>query len=293
MTGVNLHLNDSLGSLFIGVLFAVLLYGAECAQVLYYLRAYPDDSLSIKALVMFLWTLETARTILDLIAEWYYLIQNHANVAALELLPIAFLQAEFFLNSLMVLIAQSFFIHSIWRLLGIENRWYRWPIVVTVSSLALLSFTGGCGAVWKAHQHHGVMNEVLRSVEFPVSVALVTAVVTDIYITVSLCLTLRAHRTGFVRSDTLISMILLFAIQRGIFTALIQTLFFLTYVCTLKQELLVWMVFHFPAGKVYVNSLLVMLNARRYIGQGGSDGALGFRLTDLPLDRSPHNGLSQ
>ncbi|KZT08674.1 uncharacterized protein LAESUDRAFT_48896 [Laetiporus sulphureus 93-53] len=292
MTGANMHLNNSLGSLFIGVLFAILLYGIECAQILYYARAYPDDSLSIKALVTFLWTVETARTILDLIVVWHYLIQNHATVKALELLPTAF-SAEFFLNSLTVLIAQSFFIHAIWRLLGIRNRWYRWPLAVTVSSLALLSFAGGCVTVWKVYQRHYIMAEVLRDAEFPASIATVTAVVTDICITVSLCLTLRAQRTGFVRSDTLISMILLFAIQRGICTSLVQALHFLTYVCTFRQQLLVWMVFHFPASKVYVNSLLAVLNVRRYISQGGSDGALGYHLTDLALGTLPQNGLSQ
>jgi len=83
MTGPNLHLDDSMGSLFVGILFAVILYGVGCAQALYYARSYPKDPLSLKSLVTLMWILDTTRTVLDVVVLWQYLVRSHADPSGL------------------------------------------------------------------------------------------------------------------------------------------------------------------------------------------------------------------
>jgi len=304
MTGPNLHLNDSIGSLFIGVLFAVMLYGLGCAQTLYYARAYPKDPLTTKGLVALMWTIDTARTILDVAVVWQFTVTSHANPSGLMNLVNTF-YAEFFLNSLTVLIVQLYFIHSIWRIMADGRKWFRVPMTIAAIILALLSFSGGCGTVYRASLNH-LLTAVFENVTVPASIATVTAVVTDVYITASLCMALSAGRTGFGRTEYFISMLTGYAIRRGFFTALIQALHFLTYIGTLKQNSLYWMIFHFPASKVYVNSLLAVLNVRNYIREGGgtqvyaaSGASMHMRpmqnsigMTSLPPTSHGHIGVS-
>lgn len=177
--------------------------------------------------------------------------------------------AEFFLNSFTVFIVQLYFIHTIWKLLEDREMWLRRPSTIAALVLATLSFAGGCGAVYRANLNH-LITGVLANVTVPASIATVSAVITDIYITISLCLILNAGRTGFKRNEYLISTLIGWVIRRGFVSALVQALHFLSYIATLKESTLYWMIFHFPASKVYVNSLLAVLNVRNHIREGGT-----------------------
>ncbi|KZT12825.1 uncharacterized protein LAESUDRAFT_17824 [Laetiporus sulphureus 93-53] len=282
MTGPNLHLNDSIGSLFIGVIFAVILYGLGCAQTMYYASWYGKDHMWIKSLVWFafLRLLDTVRTILDIVVAWGYTVQSHGNPAGLTTLVISF-YAEFFLNSVTVLIVQLYFIYSIWMLLKEGEKRFRAPLTVAAILLALLSFSGGCGIIYRANLDHAI-TAVIRNVKIPASIASVIAVVTDVYITVSLCMVLSSKRTGLKRTEYFISTLIGYAVRRGFFTALVQALHFLTYITTLKQDSLYWMIFHFPASKIYVNAMLAVLNVRKTIRENAEANVYEYG-TDMQM----------
>ncbi|KAI0937013.1 hypothetical protein AcV5_005010 [Taiwanofungus camphoratus] len=307
MTGPNLHLNSTVGCLFIGVIFAVMLYGCGCAQTIYYVLHYPKDPLYLKGLqVALLCALDTTRTILDVQIAWLYLVQNHANVSQLLYLPKyvhfppvrkapmltltwirkyiyckCFLetsprlvlippQAEFIIAAFTVLVVQIYFIRTIWGLLGQLGQ-TRLKIIFTSAAmfLAMLSFWTGVGAIYRANLNL-FLSTLLHNVTVPASIQTVTAFVTDAYITLSLCLILHGKRTGYTRTEAMISTLIIFAVNRGIFTGLAQLLHFSTYISTFKHDSsLVWMIFHFPGSKIYVNSLFAVLNVRHYIAEEG------------------------
>ncbi|OCH91242.1 hypothetical protein OBBRIDRAFT_544744 [Obba rivulosa] len=105
------------------------------------------------------------------------------------------------------------------------------------------------------------------------------AVVTDIYITVSLCVIFRSSQASFKATQTLLNQLTVYAINRGTLTATIQFLHFATYLATYRHFSFIWMVFHIPGSKVYVNAVLAALNIRcklRDLGSLSDQSSLRF-----------------
>ncbi|OBZ70353.1 hypothetical protein A0H81_09823 [Grifola frondosa] len=93
--------------------------------------------------------------------------------------------------------------------------------------------------------------------------------VTDVYISVSLCLILRGQQTGFKETNSLLTKLTVYAINRGMLTSTVQFLHLLTYLVTLHKVEFIWMIFHVPGSKVYANSLIAVLNVRQHLRRGG------------------------
>ncbi|KAH9837233.1 uncharacterized protein C8Q71DRAFT_757305 [Rhodofomes roseus] len=286
MVGVNLHLNDTMGCTFIGVLFALGLYGASCAQTIFYYHEYPKDHIRLKALVAILWLLDTASTILDICFLWYWLITYHSDTGGLSVLPDAF-TAEFFLASLTVCIVQCYFISTIWRLLA--SKWFQWPLTSIMIFLAAASFVGGIVTVYRINLNTQATAAVVAST-VPASIQTVTAFVADAYITTSLCVILWGRKTGFKRTEVLITTLIVYAIHRGIFTGLIQLAHFTTYISTIHSDSLYWMLWHIPGSKIYVNSLLAVLNVRHQLREGPPEAE--YSLDVFSLDSTPGQSVS-
>ncbi|PCH34235.1 hypothetical protein WOLCODRAFT_142042 [Wolfiporia cocos MD-104 SS10] len=289
----NTLLNNTLGCTFIGVLFAVMFYGFGCAQTQYYFRHYPEDRIYLKAFVGFLWVLDTVRTILDVEYLWFYVIEHHGDPNGLSDFPSAFL-AEFFLAALTIVVVQLYFIQTIWDFM--KGKWYRLPVSFTMTALALLSFAGGTASVWEFTKDTEVAL-VLKNATVTASIQTVTAFVADIYIAISLSSILNGKRTGFSRTDNLITKLVAYAIHRGIFTALMQLLHFATFIGTLKDgpTKLIWSLFHFPGSKIYVNSLLALLNVRQHLRENKETrrNSGGIQLQEIFAQRSGTQTISR
>ncbi|KAH9923644.1 uncharacterized protein B0H18DRAFT_1120290 [Fomitopsis serialis] len=262
-SGLDLHLNDTVGCIFIGILFETILYGLSLAQTQYYFHEYPSDRLHIQILVAFVWYDRNSFI-------WDILVTNHANLNAFTQFTNPFI-TEFFLASLIVLIVQLYYVYSVWRFM--IHKWHRFPLAVTMGTLALLSFSGGVGSFFASTPfvlpkfrslHLSTVNPDLAAsldrAEVAASIQTVTAFVTDVYIAAALSIILHGKRTGFSGTDSLITKLVAAAIHRGIITALMQLLHFATYIGTLNDgpNKLIWALFHFPGSKIYTNSLLAV-----------------------------------
>ncbi|TFY61146.1 hypothetical protein EVJ58_g4693 [Rhodofomes roseus] len=199
---------------------------------------------------------------------WLYIVTNHANPSALQTIPTTF-TVEFLLSSVTVLVVQTYFIRAIYRFL--IGKWYFIPLIGPLTVIALLSFgrapaAGGCASVAEFARDPG-FNAILFNSRIPASIQTVAAFVADVYIAIALSVILYGKKTGFKNTDTLVSRLVTYAIHRGLFTALLQLLHFATYIATLQYGAseLIWSLFHFPASKVYVNSLLALLNVRHWL----------------------------
>ncbi|PCH40578.1 hypothetical protein WOLCODRAFT_162432 [Wolfiporia cocos MD-104 SS10] len=279
MTGLNLHLDPSIGCFFIGVLFSIIFYGVTCAQVMFYVWEYRTDRWYLRGLIGLLWALDTALTIADIWIIWGYMVTNHANVLSLTTLTNSFL-AEYTIAATTVLIVQCYYMHNAWRLL--VKRWYQVPVIVSMLVLALVSCACSLASVYLGNIDRHVP-AIFVQTKIPAALQTVSASVTDVYITMSLTLVLRSERASFKGTETLIRKLTTFAINRGILTTAMQIGQFLTYV-SLPDTIMVWAVFHFAGSKVYVNSLLAMVNARHFLRE---QRAVASRNTTLPLQDIP------
>ncbi|KAF9461393.1 hypothetical protein BDZ94DRAFT_1310667 [Collybia nuda] len=117
----------------------------------------------------------------------------------------------------------------------------------------------------------------------------------DALIAGSLCYFLQRSRTGFKKSDTIISRLILFTVSTGLITSICAVASLISII--LWSDTLIYVAFYFSLGrcgqlstqnietheltvvKVYSNSLLATLNARKAIRELGGDGEdLSFSL---------------
>jgi len=215
--------------------------------------------------VAFLSALDTASLILDIEYLWDTVVTNHSNINALSAVPTIWI-VEFFVASLTFFIVQCYFINKIWALLA--GKSYRYWLTGVVAVLALACFAGGVGVCYISSLNHSLMF-ILTKAEIPACLQQVAAVITDVYITLSLCVVLRGSQAGFERTKTLLDKLTVYAIHRGILTATVQLLHFATYLATYHNSSFVWMIFHIPSTKIYVNSLLAVLNVRHHLRDAG------------------------
>ncbi|KAH0831946.1 hypothetical protein J3R83DRAFT_12832 [Lanmaoa asiatica] len=92
----------------------------------------------------------------------------------------------------------------------------------------------------------------------------------DVLITVFLCFTLQISRTGFQKSDTLITKLILFSINTGFLTSLCALA---SLVCiSVWPHMWIYIAFYFCIGRLYCNTLLATLNARKGLRGGSRNG---------------------
>ncbi|KAH9829457.1 uncharacterized protein C8Q71DRAFT_405384 [Rhodofomes roseus] len=258
------QLDDTLGCVFIGLTLALILYGFSLAQTQYYFHEYSScDHLSTQALVAFLWLLDTARTCCGLQFLWVYLIDNHTNLSGLSQFTDAFI-ADAFFATLIILITQLYYINVIWRLIARQQH------RLFLASIMVAATESG--------------SRVTSSIQS------LAAFVVDAYIAATLSVVLHGKRTGLTRTDSLLTKLIISAVHRGILTALLQFLQFITYIVTLHSggTKLIWAVFYFPASKVNTNSLLAMLNVRHWLRESMvQDVELNIGRTDSGSSLSP------
>ncbi|KZT73234.1 hypothetical protein DAEQUDRAFT_460493 [Daedalea quercina L-15889] len=217
------QLNDTIGYIFIGMTFELFFYGFSLAQTQYYFHVYPRDHKYLKALVAFLWLLDTVTACCDSSFLWYNVIDHHADIgSASHIIYTNAFNAEAFLSALIVLMTQLYFIYCIWRLMHglIAPKWYHLSLILTMIAFALLSFCGGIACIYDMTQFpdETVLATADRT-EVPALIQAVTAFVTDLFIAVALSIILHRKKTGFSRTDSVIAKLVIFAIQRGIITA--------------------------------------------------------------------------
>ncbi|RXW25788.1 hypothetical protein EST38_g71 [Candolleomyces aberdarensis] len=194
---------------------------------------------------------------------------------------------EVLFNGFTGLLVQGFLTLRVWRLSN-ENT----VLTATVAALVLAEFGSSVAFTIKSMRLRTWADLAQLKVDSPpvesewwseyirqgLSITVnIVGVVADILITGALFFFLHRSRTGFKRSDTMISRLILFTVSTG----------FLTSLCAIGSlvSILVWghtliyVAFYFSLGRLYSNSVLATLNARKSIrGLGEDTDELSFSL---------------
>ncbi|KAJ7175052.1 hypothetical protein C8R43DRAFT_1119077 [Mycena crocata] len=102
----------------------------------------------------------------------------------------------------------------------------------------------------------------------------------DILITVGLCWRLNTNRTGIQSTNKLLNFLIMTAVNRGVVTmvaALLNMILFLTQPGTLYFMLMLLI-----SGKLYMNSMLAMLNTRQHAHSVGKFGVTAIEHISMP-----------
>jgi len=102
----------------------------------------------------------------------------------------------------------------------------------------------------------------------------------DVIIAAALCYYLHKSRTGFARTDSLITTLIVYTLTTGLLTALLAVIHVILFATT--QKALVWVGVFWVLGRCYINSLLAALNVRGHLrGQLEERATTVWNLTAL------------
>ncbi|EPT01065.1 hypothetical protein FOMPIDRAFT_1049054 [Fomitopsis schrenkii] len=285
MVALKLHLDDTLGCIFIGgVLSSGMLYGFASAQFILYLRHYATrDKLSVKCLVLFAWMLDTTATASDMSFGWYYLVQRHADLFGLLVLPKAY-ELEYAVTGFITCLVQMFYVREIWKLVREMPLMVRLATISPPMILSLFSLAFSLVGVYVTSSHDWIITKTLPpNVKWTTS-RVWTAAAADICITVVLCWALSKKKTGFKQSDRMINTLITYIINRGVLSAMVQIALCATFIASIKQNKMLWVIFHTAGGKIYVNSMMAVLNARQLLNNNGPEV---YNMSDLSENSTP------
>jgi len=159
-------------------------------------------------------------------------------------------------------IVQTFYTFRILRL-SKRNFWLSGSIFLVIVSKT------GCGAAWVILSMQLDTYEQLLNISALTITINALSTVVDVSIAVSLCYLLHKARTGFKRSDSIINKLIIFVVNTGMLTTFCAIT---TLVCLIASpHSLVYATFYFCIGRLYTNSFLATLNARKSLSNNIDD----------------------
>ncbi|KAJ7067947.1 hypothetical protein C8F01DRAFT_582480 [Mycena amicta] len=241
---------------FIGFILSTVLYGVSVLQLYLYLRRY-KDRWTLQSTVAMLWSLDTAATILQALAIFSFVwpfFEGKPNVA----IPVTF-SVEKGVVTVITFLAQCFYAFTIWKMS--KNK------ILTLFILLLTFAAFGLGIYTTYHLFADSAFESIssRTVKITTGTVQGLAALDDIAITVAMSYYLHIRRTGLPSTKKLLDTLILYAVSRGVLTAVAQIMFLVLNVALPHHEY--WLPFHMVVGKLYVNSVLATLNVRSSLSQ--------------------------
>ncbi|KZP16281.1 hypothetical protein FIBSPDRAFT_958154 [Athelia psychrophila] len=271
------------GFILIGFFLSLILFGIIISQVFTYFRNCDKDPLWQKLFVLIVFTLDILSSILAMAWLYWLLIDNWGQIEAFKYGD-WLLVADPMVAGILVCMVQCFFA---WRIQIIAGK--KWLTMVIVFC-AFVTMCGGIGS--------GIMvifvpsYAALANFKQFASICLISAAVGDIIITTSLTYHLRRYKGNCDATDEVLDRIINLTVQNGLLTSLVAIVDICLYMST---SIPYHMALSFLMPKLYSNTVLSSLNARKYIRRdmttildcGGRLVIRGPEVIDLTTDRSP------
>ncbi|KAI0714179.1 hypothetical protein C8T65DRAFT_828901 [Cerioporus squamosus] len=259
---MRLSLDDTMGAFLVGAFIGTLLQGVGFHQTYRYFRLYPRDPAYLKLWVILLLSMELINTALAMHTCYFYLVKNYFNPAVLLTSPVWSLKLLPVPASLSAVVTQSFFARRIY----LVNKNLK-PVAVLAIILTLAfcaCFVALTGLGW----NKPTMAEFL-SLSWLASTASGLIMAADLMMTVVLIWFLRRNHTGVTRTDSLLDVLILYAVSSGVLICMFNVLNVVSSL--LWPDNMIFTAFCFILTKLYSNTFLVSLNARQslVVDRGG------------------------
>ncbi|KAJ7723669.1 hypothetical protein B0H16DRAFT_1737112 [Mycena metata] len=243
--------DNTLGALLVGGLAATALWGVTCVQTYTFFMGGSTDRASQKTLVALLWVLDTFDTVLNCHILYFYLVTNYLNPEAI-IFPVWSIIVHVAATALSNFIVRSAFARRVYRLSNGNIPGTVWLVV-----LSTLDLTCGIIITAKAFTMKTFFQLISLSSLMYLNFAAGTAA--DLSVALALCYLLRGSRTGFERTDSLIRMLMKYAVNTGLIVAFDAAAGMLSFV--FMPTNFIFLGFYLLLSKLYLNSYLAILNA--------------------------------
>ncbi|KAF9038257.1 hypothetical protein BDP27DRAFT_1347892 [Rhodocollybia butyracea] len=274
--GPGINLSSTQDGLFYGYAVATALFGVTIVQAWIYIQTN-RDKWPLRTLVAVLVLADFATTCMQSQVVHYYFVANFGNLETLSFTsrPLTW---EILISVGAVFCVQIFFASRVW-LLG-RTHW-------TVPLLIILSAIGGGAAgfaqVIGEFQNNSEANLAKERPKIELAFNAVLDFVSDITTTVALSWTFKGMNSGIKRTDTLINKMFQYAVTRGIFVTVNQLAFLILYL--VNTEKLWWMPFQLSITKIYVITMVAILNSRDSVRTHRSPNHI-ITDSDMPISRA-------
>ncbi|EPT04447.1 hypothetical protein FOMPIDRAFT_1156616 [Fomitopsis schrenkii] len=267
VTDHNLH--TSLGSLILGGLVATALSGVVCMQAVLYARLFEKDPGVLKSVVALVFLIDVLHTCMVWLADWQYLVGGFGDS---NITDHVFWSAglTIALTAITTITVQLFFSYRLYRLS--KGNWF------VVSPLVLLALarverqTAWSEATSAELIRLGSFHEFCVHYRWLFTLGLALSSALDVMITSSLCLYLRkSMHGGSGRLDHVLDSVTLYTVENGMITCVATVLSLIFWLA--KPHALIYLGLHFAISKLYANSFLASMNARKILRLQNTQGA--------------------
>lgn len=204
---------------------------------------------------------------------YHYLVTNYDNPPSLAIGHWSLFMSVA-INTVMACIVQIYFTIRIFRLTGSKLRWWLTSII-GISVIAHLCFGIETFVLMFIKKDLKKLSEITLFSATPFAIF---AILSDVLIAGSLCILLYGGRTGLRKTNSIVTTLIVYAINRCLLTSVVAIVEVIVFSVVAKS--LWYIAIDFVIGKLYVNSLLATLNSRQ------STRAAINNLTDIVFGES-------
>ncbi|KAH9933255.1 uncharacterized protein BXZ73DRAFT_101215 [Epithele typhae] len=250
-------LNSTFGATLVAIVVEATLYGITLLQTFFYFRKYHSDHWFTKSLVIILTFLDTLHLVLALHTVYWYLVTNFGNSDNLNN-SVWSLNVQTDCQTFITVIVECFFARRLW-LMG-KN----WLLVTTIVVMALLQIIAVI--IFTIESFRLVQFAKFTTLTWEICLGLGASVVGDVIIAASMCYYLYRRRTGLGKTDSVVTMLMVYSVNSGVLTSIVALLSLILFLAMPTN--LVWISVFFLLGKCYVNAFLGLLNSREQLRSG-------------------------
>ncbi|EMD37346.1 hypothetical protein CERSUDRAFT_83124 [Gelatoporia subvermispora B] len=274
--GVNL--GTTIGAFLVGVVISAALYGITVVQTYIFFRQSHDDTRLLRYSVFTLCVLDTLHQVLLTVGLWTYAISDYGNPQAVSI-PDWTLIAALVVSALMAVIIKLHFCSRVWHLSG-RNKMLIFPMVFfTFSEFVCSNVFAGLASTINDFDD---FNKITPNYY----VGAISGMIADLLIATSQVVMLWTRRTGFKKTDNVLSTLMVYSINTGLLTSAVAFVALVSF-ATMKDNLIYVAVYH-EVSKLLLNAFLATYNARGGLrNQCQNSGDLvTIPLSTIPVDSS-------
>ncbi|KAK0202256.1 hypothetical protein DFS33DRAFT_1386553 [Desarmillaria ectypa] len=299
-------LGTTIGAAYVGAMLSSLLFGITVLQVFIYYKDYPNDWRLYRYSVGIIWVLDAFHLSLTIHAIYHYTVDSFGDYVALGNVIWSY-KLQILINVIIILFVQRYYLCcplplsqltssaivytqcgygssgaiSIGSFLGLPYSWShadsQWEYVMLVYKTFVYQPSYFPSEPYVIVGRYSITTFAgLASMKWTVDGAFATSTGIDFFISFAMCYYLHKSRSmsDFSSTNSRLLALMWFVLISGLATSACSTVALVTFI--VLPNTLVFLGVEFLLTKLYVNSLLSMLNARKRI-QGintGSSAAL-------------------
>ncbi|KAJ7078541.1 hypothetical protein B0H15DRAFT_954439 [Mycena belliarum] len=260
--------------LIIGELLGTYLFGILTVQFYMYNLSFPHDPKYIKWLVYVVFLLDLASTIMCFADSYHWFAAGYGNIASLNDIWLSAFDTRM-IGAFLAAIVQCFYCYRLWKL----NK-YAIPVCIVVVGAALAQIIAGIYGAVVGHRAvtFAAAGPLVLSATYVVNIGAAAA---DVLIAITMTILLTRARTVHAQTDYIVKRIINLTVETNLLSSTLAVLTVILLVGVPNTNY-----FTCPSivlGKIYSNSLLLMLNNRKFISNNvtGDSTARAQRLPEF------------